>query len=301
MNQDGESGQPDLSGRTCIVTGASSGIGKATAAALASMRANVVLVCRNERRGELARQEIRERTGNDGIELLLADFASLRQVRDVAAEFQKRHERLHVLVNNAGTFGSERSITEDGYETTFAVNHLAPFLLTNLLLPTLVGSAPSRIVNVSSTGHGYGTAIHFDDLQCEQRYGAMRAYSQSKLANVLFTYELARRLDGSGVTANCLHPGGVNTELMRYKGIMGAIVDVGRKIGKPFLLSPERGAETSVYLASSPKADGAGGQYFVKSRPVRSSKASYDEETARRLWTISETLTGITHAVATAS
>jgi NAD(P)-dependent dehydrogenase (short-subunit alcohol dehydrogenase family) len=285
--------QPDLTGRTCVVTGASHGIGKETAAALAGMGAQVVLVCRDRTRGEAARQEIVGRTGNDAVELLLADLAALRQVRRLAADFLSTHDRLHVLVNNAGTYEGARSVTEDGLETTFAVNHLAPFLLTNLLLPALIASAPCRIVTVSSAGHGYGTTVHFDDLQSERRYGAMRAYSQSKLANVLFTYELARRLEGTGVTATCLHPGGVDTGLVRYKGLAGAVVGAALTLGKPLMLSPEKGAVTSVYLASAAEVEGVTGAYFSKQRAARSSKASYDEPTARRLWEVSEALTGL--------
>jgi len=285
--------QARLSGKVCMVTGASSGIGKATAIALAGMRAQVVLVCRDRARGEAALQEITARTGNHAVELMIADFASLQQVRRLAAAFQSKHERLHVLVNNAGTFEAVRSQTEDGFETTFAVNHLAPFLLTDLLLPTLTASAPARIITVSSAGHGYGTTIHFDDLQCERRYGGMRAYSQSKLANVLFTYELARRLQGMSVTANCLHPGGVDTGLLRYKGWAGVVVGTALTIGKPFLLNAEQGAATSVCLASSREVEGSTGQYFAKQRAVRSSKASYDEAMAHRLWEVSEELAGL--------
>jgi retinol dehydrogenase-14 len=289
-------GQPDLGGKTCLVTGASSGIGRETAAALAGQGARVVLVCRDRTRGEAVRSEISDRTGNDAIELMLADLSSQQQVRQLADAFLATHDRLHVMVNNAGTFEGVRSVTEDGLETTFAVNHLAPFLLTNLLLPVLTASAPSRIVTVSSTGHGYGTTIHFDDLQCERRYGAMRAYSQSKLANVLFTYELARRLEGTGVTANCLHPGGVNTKLLRYRGVAGALVGGALAIGRPFMLSPAQGAETPVYLSSSLDVEGVTGAYFAKQRAVRTSKASYDKETMRRLWEVSAALTGLDSA-----
>jgi NAD(P)-dependent dehydrogenase (short-subunit alcohol dehydrogenase family) len=278
---------------TCLVTGPSRGIGKETAVALAAMGARVVLVCRDRTRGETARREIGDRAGSDAVELMLADLSSLRQVRQLAADFRSTHDRLHVLVNNAGTFEAERSLTEDGLETTFAVNHLAPFLLTSLLLPTVIASAPSRIVTVSSTGHGYGTTIHFDDLQCERRYGAMRAYSQSKLANVLFTYELARRLEGTRVTATCLHPGGVATGLVRYKGVAGAVVSAALTLGRPLMLNPAQGAATSVYLASSPDVEGVTGAYFAKRRPMRSSKVSYDTSIAQRLWEVSEALTGL--------
>ena len=290
-----------------MVTGASRGIGKATAAALAGMGAHVVLVCRDRERGEAAQGEIRARSGSEGVELMIADLSSQRQIRQLATDFRSKHDRLHVLINNAGTFESGRSETEDRLETTFAVNHLAPFLLTNLLLPALVASAPSRIVTVSSTGHGYGTNINFDDLQGERRYGAgMRAYSRSKLANVLFTYELARRLEGTGVTANCVHPGAVDTGFLRYKGVLGAVVRTLIGASRHFLLNAEQGAATSVYVASSPEVDGVTGRYFRKQeiagwpldfnapvRAVRSSKQSYDESVARRLWEVSEALTGV--------
>ena len=289
-----------------MVTGASRGIGEATAAALAGMGAHVVLVCRDRERGEAALGEIRARSGSEAVEVMIADLSSQRQIRQLAADFRSKHDRLHVLINNAGTFEGGRSETEDGLETTFAVNHLAPFLLTNLLLPVLVASEPSRIVTVSSTGHGYGTKINFDDLQGERRYRAGPAYSQSKLANVLFTYELARRLEGTGVTANCLHPGAVYTGLLRYKGVVGAVVRTLIGASRPFLLNTEQGAATSVYVASSPEVDGVTGHYFRKQefavwpmgfnapvRAVRSSKQSYDESVARRLWEISEALTGV--------
>ena len=289
-----------------MVTGASRGIGEATAAALAGMGAHVVLVCRDRERGEAALGEIRAGSGSEAVEVMIGDLSSQQQIRQLAADFRSKHDRLHVLINNAGTFEGGRSETEDGLETTFAVNHLAPFLLTNLLLPVLVASEPSRIVTVSSTGHGYGTKINFDDLQGERRYRAGPAYSQSKLANVLFTYELARRLEGTGVTANCLHPGAVYTGLLRYKGVVGAVVRTLIGASRPFLLNTEQGAATSVYVASSPEVDGVTGHYFRKQefavwpmgfnapvRAVRSSKQSYDESVARQLWEVSEALTDV--------
>ena len=289
-----------------MVTGASRGIGEATAAALAGMGAHVVLVCRDRERGEAALGEIRAGSGSEAVEVMIGDLSSQQQIRQLAADFRSKHDRLHVLINNAGTFEGGRSETEDGLETTFAVNHLAPFLLTNLLLPALVASSPSRIVTVSSTGHGYGTKINFDDLQGERRYRAGPAYSQSKLANVLFTYELARRLEGTGVTANCLHPGAVYTGLLRYKGVVGAVARTLIGASRPFLLNTEQGAATSVYVASSPEVDGVTEHYFRKQefavwpmgfnaqvRAVRSSKQSYDESVARRLWEVSEKLTDV--------
>lgn len=277
----------DLSGKTCIVTGASNGIGKAAATALASMGARVVMVCRDRQRGEAARAEIVGAAASDSVELLLADLSSQEEVRRLADEIRNRYDRIDVLLNNAGAVNTTRTTTVDGLETTFAVNHLGYFLLTDLLLDVVKASAPARIVNVSSAAHLRAT-IDFDDLQSERRYGAMRVYGQSKLANVLFTYELARRLEGTGVTANCLHPGVVATGFGHNNpGMFGTVL----KLIRPFLLDAERGAETSVHLAASPEVDGVSGQYFAKSRPTQSSPVSHDMAVAQRLWQVSEELT----------
>ncbi|MEK6301882.1 MAG: SDR family oxidoreductase [Acidobacteriota bacterium] len=278
--------QTNLSSKVCLVTGANSGIGKSTAHALAMMNATVVMVCRDRRRAEPVRDEIKSATGNQNVELMICDLSSQADIRRFAAEFISSHSRLDVLINNAGVVVRQRSLTEDGIETTFAVNHLGYFLLTNLLLDLLKQSAPSRIVNVSSAAHAYGK-IDFDDLQGEKKYGGFSAYANSKLANVLFTYELARRLDGTGVAVNCLHPGTIATGLFRNlpKPIEALI--------KLVTFSPDKGAETSVYLASSPAVEGVTGQYFAKKRERQTSSASRNEESARRLWEVSEQMTGL--------
>ena len=280
---------PPMTGKTVLITGATSGIGKATAMGLANMGARVVMVGRDRGRGEAAVADIKENSGNASVDLMLADVSSQKEIRRLADEFGEAYPRLDVLINNAGVFRSERITTADGIEATFAVNHLAYFLLTNLLLERLKASAPSRIVNVASADHSNG-AIDFDDLQAEKGYTGAKAYSQSKLANVLFTYELARRLQGTGVTANCLHPGVVGTNL--GSGVSGAFGFVVRAL-RPLMKSPEKGAETSIYLASSPEVEGVSGGYFVKKAEARSSKASHDERLATRLWEASAELTNL--------
>ena len=269
-----------------MVTGANSGIGKVTALELAKMGATVTIVCRSREKGEEAIREINRSISGASLELMVADLSSQEEIRRLAEEFQTKHDRLDVLVNNAGVFVRQRSTTRDGIETTFAVNHLAYFLLTSLLLDLLKRSAPSRIVNVSSRAHTRA-ALNFEDLQGEREYGGWRAYCQSKLANVLFTYELARRLEGSRVTANCLHPGVIATGLFRR---LPKILDLPLRI---FLSSPESGADKSVYLASSPEVEGVTGKYFVKKRAVASSTESQNPERARQLWEVSERLTGL--------
>lgn len=273
--------------KICLVTGANSGIGKATALGLARMGANVVMICRDSVRGEEARTEIKTSSNNPSIDLMLSDLSSQAAVRQLAQDFQEKYQHLHVLVNNAGVAPMKRSLTVDGLETTFAVNHLAPFLLTNLLLDTLRASAPSRIINVSSSAHSR-MKMEFDDLQGEKNFSMFRAYSQSKLANVLFTYELARKLEGTGVTVNAFHPGVVRTNLGRDST---GIVRLGFMAMGPFIRTPEQGAATCVYLASSPEVEGVTGKYFVNKKEVTSSKESYDKAVARRLWEVSEQLT----------
>ena len=272
----------NMQGKVCIVTGANSGIGKATAMGLAHMGATVVMVCRDQARGEEAQNEIKEQSGNDAVDLMLADLSSQASVHDLAENTQQRYQHIHVLINNAGGISLTRRETTEGFEMTFAVNYLAPFLLTNLLLDRLKASAPSRIVNVSSDSHQSGY-IRMDDLELKKGYRIMRAYGQSKLALVLFTYELARRLQGTGVTANCLHPGFTATNIGQ-----NGVGKVGRSITKLIFsrlgISPEEGAKTSIYLASSPDIEGITGKYFVKSIPVRSAPISYDETLQRQLW-----------------
>ena len=278
-----------LQDKVVMVTGASDGIGKVTARALAEMGAHVVMVCRPSAKAEAARQEIAEATSPGAVELLTADLSSQAEIRAVAAEFRERHERLHVLCNNAGLYVPERRLTADGLELTFALDHLGYFLLTHELREVLAASAPARIVNVSSEAHR-GARIDFDDLQGERKFSAFRAYGQAKLGNVLFTYELARRLEGTGVTVNCLHPGVVRTGFGRDSH--GAM-KVALKLISPFMASPDKGAETSIYLASSPEVQGATGQYFAKCKPKKSSPLSYDRAVAQRLWEVSEKLTGV--------
>jgi retinol dehydrogenase 14 len=276
--------------KVCLITGATSGIGKATAMGLASIGASVVMVGRDRGRGEAALAEIKEKSANVSVHLLLANLSSQEEVRRLADEFKEAYPRLDVLINNAGVFRSDRTTTPDGLETTFAVNHLAHFLLTDLLLDVLKASAPSRIVNVSSGDHSNGT-IDFDDLQGEKGYKGAKAYSQSKLANVLFTYELAWRLEGTGVSANCLHPGaGIRTNF--GSGVSGVLGFTVRAL-KPLMKSPEKGAETSIYLASSPEVEGLSSRYFAKKAGARSSVVSHDERLARRLWEVSEDLTNL--------
>jgi NAD(P)-dependent dehydrogenase (short-subunit alcohol dehydrogenase family) len=279
-----------MRGRVCVVTGASSGIGRATALALGRMGATLALVCRDPARGEETVAEIRRQTGNDEAAVLLADLSAQQAVRRVAAELLARYRAIHVLVNNAGVINLRHSTTVDGVETVFAVNHLAYFLLTNLLLDRLKSSGPARIVNVASEAHRFARTIRFDDLGHERRYRAMRVYGHSKLANVLFTYELSRRLAGTSVTANCAHPGGVATRLGQNNGRVATALS---KALRPFFRTPEQGAATSVHLASSPAVEGVSGRYFKNSRAARSSRVTYDVELARRLWEVSARMTGV--------
>jgi len=271
--------------KLCIITGANSGIGKATALGLAKMNAVVVMLCRSKDTGEIAQKEIISESGNKKVDLLLCDLSSHEQIRKFVSEFKQKYQNLHVLINNAGVMASKRKLSVDGFEMNFAVNHLAPFLLTNLLLDVLKKSTPSRIVNVSSGAHRMAK-IDFDDLQSEnKKHRLMRVYGVSKLAFMLFSYELSRILDGTGVTVNTLHPGLVNTNLGRDMS------KFGRGFGKLFFKNPEKGAETSIYLASSPEVEGITGKYYIKKEQKESSKESYNEEYAKRLWEISATLT----------
>jgi NAD(P)-dependent dehydrogenase (short-subunit alcohol dehydrogenase family) len=267
-------------GRTVMVTGATDGIGKETARELARRGARVLLHGRDARRAAAARREICSSTGNDDVEVVLADFSSLRQVRALADEVRGLTDRLHVLVDNAGVYQERRHVTEDGLETTFQVNYLAPFLLTNLLLDLLFTAAPARIVVVSSAVH-QRAPVDLDDLQGEKRYDGYSAYGLSKLGNLLFTYELAERLRGSGVTVNALHPGAVSTKLLHagFRSSGGA--------------SPRQGARTAVYLAASPDVGDASGAYFVDERRTQSSPASYSRELRATFWSLSEQLTGL--------
>ena len=282
----------DMTGKVCLVTGANQGIGKETAVALARMGASVVMTSRDRAKGEAALADVRSRSGGN-IEVMPADFGSLASTRQLAADFKAKHERLDVLVNNAGAIVTTRSETADGFETTFGVNHLGYFLLTNLLLDTIKAGAPARIVNVSSNAHTR-REMDFQDLNTTGKYSAMKAYARSKLANVLFTYELARRLAGTGVTANCLHPGVVRTGFGKNNaGLVRVAFQAFQIVARPWLLSPEKGAATSIYLASSPEVEGVTGKYFVQCRETLSSAASYDEAAQRKLWEISEEMCGL--------
>jgi NAD(P)-dependent dehydrogenase (short-subunit alcohol dehydrogenase family) len=273
-----------MQGKTVLVTGANQGIGKAAAIALARKGARVVMVARNPAKGQAALAEVQAASPKRDAELIVADLSSQAEVRRLAAEYRSRHPRLDVLVNNAGVLVPELHTTVDGVEETFAVNHLAPMLLTLELVDLLKASAPARVVTVSSEAHR-GARMHWDDLQFRaHKYRSFKAYGQSKLANILFTYELARKLEGSGVTANTLHPGVIASGFGHtYPGPVSMLL----KVVSPFLLTPEEGAATTVYLASSPEVEGVTGQYFSKCRPVRSNAVSYDVASQRKLWALS--------------
>jgi NAD(P)-dependent dehydrogenase (short-subunit alcohol dehydrogenase family) len=278
-----------MAGKSVVITGASSGIGLATAMALSKLGAKVFITARDQKRGNAALDVVAKETGTSP-ELVLFDLASLTSVRAGAAEILDRAARIDVLVNNAGIVLSDRKETEDGFEWTFAVNHLGPFLLTELLRDRLVESSPSRIVNVASTAHKSArSGLDFADLQSHNGYRAMKVYGRSKLANIYFNAELARRLEGTGVTANCLHPGTVATGYGRDGDTRG-IFAFGLRIAAPFFMSPEKGALTSVYLASSGEVAGVTGKYFVKCREHKVSRAAGDMQAAQRLWQVSEEL-----------
>ena len=281
---------PPMAGKTVLITGATGGIGKATAAGLAVLGARVAITGRDLDRVEAAAVHLRATTRNPDIQAFAADLSSQAEVRRLAAEVLAAYPRLDVLVNNVGGSWATRHVTADGLERTFAVNHLAAFLLTNLLLERLKASTPARIVTVASAAQSSGV-INFDDLQGEHGYSERTAYPQSKLASVLFTYELARRLAGSGVTATVLHPGVVNTGFGAEDP--GLIFKVLVPFLRPFMLSPAKGAATSIYLSSSPDVERVTGQYFAASKPKRSSERSYDLAAATRLWDVSADLVGL--------
>ncbi|HVD45815.1 MAG TPA: SDR family oxidoreductase [Candidatus Limnocylindria bacterium] len=271
-----------MRGKVAMVTGANSGMGKEISLALAGKGATVVMVCRDPDKGESARADVQQNTGNGAVELLVADLSSQQSIRNLVREFAAHHDKLNVLVNNAGVLLPKRTETVDGVETVFATNHLGPFLLTNLLLPMLTAGAPARVVTVSSSVEGMGK-IDFDDLQSAKSYDVSGSYNASKLANLLFTYELSRRLKGTGITANAVEPGFVKTNL---------------KVPFPFSLfsfmrgSAVDGARPTVFLASSPEVEGVSGKYFShKGVATKSSKTSNDEDVARRLWETSAKLT----------
>lgn len=281
--------------QTILVTGATSGIGQETARELAARGAHVVVAGRSEEKARATVSAIRTATGSEKVDYLLADFASLDEVRNLAAQFADRYEKLDVLVNNAGAVFLGRQESADGFEMTLAVNHLAPFLLTNLLLDKLRQSAPARVITVASDAHANAT-LDLDDLQMEQDYAIMKAYGRSKLANILFSYELARRLDGSQITANAMHPGFVSTGMgsnnvprwfgRLFKGFTGL-----------FARDVAQGAETIIYLADSPEAAGVSGKYFVDKEAIPSSPLTYDETLARRFWEASAAMVGLPETI----
>lgn len=271
----------NMQGKVCLITGATNGIGKATALALARMGATVVIVGRNPAKCAAVVGEIQHLSGNDAVEALVADLSIMAEVRQVAEQFKAKYQKLHVLVNNAGGAFGKRQVTSEGFERTFALNHLNYFLLTSLLLDTLKASAPARIVNVSSDAHKRAH-LDFDDLQSEKGSFVFNAYGRSKLAVVVFSYELARRLSGTGVTCNVLHPGLVRTG---FASNLGAVPSAAIGFFMRFVgLTPEQGAQTSVYLATSPAVENVTGKYWEKSKEMPSGRAAYDEATWTRLW-----------------
>lgn len=277
-------------GKTVLVTGGTGGIGRAAAIGLASMGARVGITGRDRDRAAAAAAAIARESGNTGVDVFVADMSSQAEVRRLAEEVLAAYPRLDVLLNNVGGFWSHRHVTADGLEHTFALNHLAPFLLTSLLLERLKASAPARVVTVSSGAQSMGR-IDFDDLMGERRYSGQTAYNQSKLANVMFTYELARRLAGTGVTATALHPGMTSTAFSAEDPARAFAPLVA--VIRPFMRSPARGAETPIYLASSAEADGVTGKYFANRKAKPSSKTSYDVAAAARLWEVSASLVGV--------
>ncbi len=271
----------DLSGKICCITGGTSGIGKETALALACMGATIILPARNLELAETVKKEIIDKTGNTNIDIMPCDLVSFDSISLFAKTFLAKYDRLHILVNNAGIMETKRQISHDGIERTFAVNHLAPFLLTNLLLETIKQSAPARIVNVSSDGYKSGT-INFDDIEWKQQYSGFRVYAQSKLANILFTQKLSSMLIGTGVTVNALHPG------MTATNFLNLLPPFVRPLAKMFMLTPAQGAETTVYLASSPEAAMTTGKYFIKKKIAPLSAKAQSADIADRLWSVSE-------------
>jgi retinol dehydrogenase 14 len=262
-----------------LITGSTDGIGRQAAVELAALGGTILIHGRNVDRGKSAVEEIQTATGNQKVDLFIADLSSQRQVRRLAAEVSERYHSLHVLINNAGVFMNDRRLTEDGIEMTFAVNHLAPFLLTNLLLDQLKRSAPARVITVSSVAHTRGK-LDFENLQAEKSFGGYGAYALSKLANVLFTFELAEQLKGTGVTSNCLHPGVISTKLLRTGFNMPGA-------------STADGAETLIYLAASPEVEGATGKYFQDKNEAPSSPTTLEADVRKKLWKASEVLTGL--------
>jgi retinol dehydrogenase 14 len=290
----GRGSLPDLSGRVCVITGATRGIGRATVDGLAALDARLVLLCRRRDDGDRIAAELAAAERGPPADVIEVDLSSQRAIREAADTLRERYPRVHVLINNAGVIPQQRETTVDGLEMQFAVNHLAYFMLTGLLLDRLAGAAPARVVNVTSGAHQGGT-IDLADLQSQRRYDPVRVYGRTKLANVLFTYELARRIRSSGVTANCLHPGVIATRLLAdYMNVPM----VGGAVAQTFGGDPSEGADATVHLAASPELETVTGRYFVGRRESRSSPASYDETLQRRLWEESARLTSLAGALA---
>jgi len=276
----------DLNNKVCLITGATSGIGKETAKAFAARGAKLVLPVRDSLKADILKDEILEQTPGADLKFMHCNLASFQSVRDFAREFQQNYSQLHVLINNAGIWETRRNLSDDGVEMMFAVNHLATFLLTNLLLGTMKKSAPARIINVSSNAHRQ-SKIYFEDIEFEKNFSSLKAYAQSKLANILFTRKLAQVLQDSGVTANSLHPGFVSTKLFeKMPGFLVALLS-------PFMISPKKGAQTTIYLATSPDVKEVSGSYFVKSKPQKPSSEAMKQDIADQLWQISENYVGI--------
>ncbi|MBN2731914.1 MAG: SDR family oxidoreductase [Balneolaceae bacterium] len=281
----------DMTNKVCLVTGANSGIGKETAKTLAGLGAFVVMLCRNEERAEHARQEIIGQTGHTGVEVILADLAHQYDIHRAAEQFREKFEALDVLINNAGIIPAKREETPEGIEKTLAINHLGPFLLTNLLMEQLKNADHARIINVASEVHRLGAPIFdINNLQLQTRYSPMKAYGLSKLCNIMFTHELAKRLSDTTVTANCLHPGVVNT---RLASDASWLMKLFYFIGTPFMRSPKKGAQTSLYLAISDEVSGISGQYFKNKQITAPASIAFDDELTEKLWKRSETLTGL--------
>ncbi len=280
----------NLSRKVCMITGATSGIGLAAARQLAQLGMELFLVCRNQEKGEQVINMIQNETGNDKLHLITGDLASLQEVRSVAHTFLQYNKPLHILLNNAGVFNTQRKLTKNGYEEMFAVNHLAHFLLTNLLLNCIKASAPARIVNVASGAHMLVKGINFDDLNFDNNFRSLKVYSHSKLANVLFTHELAKRLQDTKVTVNSAYPGEVGTGLGTQNGLFGKVLSA---IMKLFLRTPERGAETSIYLCTSKEIESISGKNFRDCKEKLPKPWATDDITAQKLWDVSKKLVGI--------
>jgi NAD(P)-dependent dehydrogenase (short-subunit alcohol dehydrogenase family) len=274
-------------GKICLVTGANAGIGYAISFGLAKMGATVIMVCRDKTRGEAALNEIKEKSNNGSISLFIADLSSQSSIHQLVTDFKMNFGKLDILINNAGVITQNRTLTEDGLETQFAINHIAPFLLTELLLDSLKSSNSARIINISSNAHRTAN-INFDDLQSEQDYKPREVYQRTKLCNILFTYELARQIEGTHISANCVHPGVITTKLLQaYNGSKRGF----GFIGKLLYSSPEKGAETPLYLASSSEVEGISGKYFYNKKVTNSSNYSNDLSVAKQLWQMSKSLT----------